>query len=71
MMGSTSLPSGGKAHFFPPRELGTLEVGGKKEVDYHYTYYDKQTNTISGAYQPRFEAEYQDIYEEPSAKRGL
>jgi hypothetical protein len=26
--------STGKANFFPPSESGTLEVGGKKEVDY-------------------------------------
>lgn len=55
--------SPGKANFFPPRESGALEVGGKKEVDYHDTRYDKQFMAISDAYQPRLEAEYQDIYQ--------
>lgn len=52
-----------QANFFPPRESGTLAVGDKKEVDYHDTRGDKQIIAISDAYQPRLEAEYQDIYE--------
>jgi len=52
-----------KASFFPPRESGMLEVGGKKEVDYSKILYDGQLTTISDAYQPKLEAEYQDIYE--------
>ena len=55
--------SPGKASFFPPRESGTLEVGGKKEVDYSKILNDGQLTAISDAYQPRLEAEYQDIYE--------
>ena len=55
--------SPGKATFFPPCELGTVEIGGKKEVDYGKILNDGQLNDISDAYQPRLEAEYQDIYE--------
>jgi hypothetical protein len=59
-----ALPtSTGKASFFPPRNLGTTEVGGKKEVDYTEILDDKQFRDITDAYQPRVEAEYLDIYE--------
>jgi len=53
----------GKAEFFPLRELGTVEVGGKKEVDYSEILNDAQLHDISDEYQPRLEAEYLDIYE--------
>ncbi len=59
----TAPTSPGKATFFPPRELGTVEVGGKKEVDYTEILNDGQLHHISDAYQPRVEAEYLDIYE--------
>ncbi len=59
----TAPTSPGKATFFPPRESGTLEVGGKKEVDYSEILNDGQLRDISDAYQPRVEAEYLDIYE--------
>jgi hypothetical protein len=52
-----------KATFFPPRESGTLEVGGKKEVYYSEILNDGQLHDISDSYQPRVEAEYLDIYE--------
>jgi hypothetical protein len=59
-----TLPtSTGKATFFPPRKLGTVEVGGKKEVDYSEILDDGQLHDISDAYQPRVKAEYLDIYE--------
>ena len=58
-----ALPtSRGKATFFPPLKLGTVEVGGKKEVDYSGIL-NGQSHDISDAYQPRVEAEYLDIYE--------
>ena len=59
----TAPTSPGKATFFPPRESGTLEVGGKKEVYYSEILDDGQLHDISDAYQPRVEAEYLDIYE--------
>jgi len=59
----TAPTSPGKATFFPPRESGTLEVGGKKEVYYSEILDDGQLPDISDAYQPRVEAEYLDIYE--------
>jgi hypothetical protein len=65
--------SSGKAEAFPSRRLGTLEVGGKKEVDFDKIFErywqqtkllnDKRWHQISDEYQPRLEAEYQDIYE--------
>ena len=55
--------STGKANSFPPRELGTVKVGGKKEVDYSEILDDGQLHDISDAYQPRLEAEYRDTYE--------
>ena len=65
--------SSGKAASFPYHGLGTLEVGGKKEVDFdkifeHYwqetkLLNDKRWHQVSDEYQPRLEAEYQDIYE--------
>jgi len=65
--------SSGKAEAFPSHRLGTLEVGGKKEVDFDKIferYYgetklldDKRWQQISNTYRPRLEAEYQDIYE--------
>jgi hypothetical protein len=62
-----TLPtSTGKATFFSPRNLGTVEVGGKKEVDYSEILDDGQLHNISDAYQPyrpRVEVEYLDIYE--------
>lgn len=59
-----TLPtSTGKATFFPSRKLGTVEVGGKKEVGYSEILNDGQLHDISDAYQPRVEAEYLDIYE--------
>lgn len=60
---STAPTSPRKATFFPPRESGTVEVGGKKEVDYSEILDDGQLHDISDAYQPRVEAEYLDIYE--------
>ncbi len=59
----TAPTSTGKATFFPPRELGTVEVEGKREVDYSQILNDGQLHDISDAYQPRVEAEYLDIYE--------
>jgi hypothetical protein len=59
----TAPTSPGKATFFPLRELGTVEVEGKKEVDYSQILNDGQLHDISDAYQPRVEAEYLDIYE--------
>ncbi len=59
----TASASSGKATSFPLRELGTVEVGGKKEVDYSEILDDGQLHNISDAYQPRVEAEYLDIYE--------
>ena len=56
------LPSG-KASFFPPSESQTLEVGGKKEVDYSKILNDSQGKDISESYKPSLIAEYQDIYE--------
>jgi hypothetical protein len=59
-----TLPTSiGKATFFTPCKLGTVEVGGKKEVDYSEILDDGQLHEISDAYQPRVEAEYLDIYE--------
>jgi hypothetical protein len=55
--------STGKANFFPPRYLGTVEVGGKKEVDYGKILNDGQLHDISDGYQPRLEVEYRDIYQ--------
>ena len=64
--------SSGKAEFFPPCGLGALGVGGKKEVDFDKIFErywqqtkllnDKGWHQISDEYQPRLEAEYQDIY---------
>lgn len=54
------LPSG-KIRFFPSHESATLEVLGKKEVDYSEN--EGQLHEISGVYLPRFEAKYRDIYE--------
>jgi hypothetical protein len=59
----TAPTSPGKATFFPPRELGTVEVEGRKEVRYSEILNDGQLHDISDAYQPRVEAEYLDIYE--------
>jgi len=58
----TAPTSPGKATFFPLRELGTVEVGGKKEVDYTEILNDGQLRDISDAHEPRVEAEYLDIY---------
>jgi hypothetical protein len=59
-----ALPtSTGKASFFPLRNLGTVEAGGKKEVDYTEILDDGQFHDITDTYQPRVEAEYLDIYE--------
>ena len=65
--------SSGKAEFFPPHTLGTLEVGGKKEVDFDKIFErynretklldDKRWQQLSNTYRPRLESEYQDIYE--------
>jgi len=65
--------SSGKAELFPPYELGTLEIGGKKEIDFNKIFEsykretkllnDKRWQQISDEYQPRLEAEYLDIYE--------
>jgi len=52
-----------RAWFFPPGESITLEVNGKKEVDYSEILNDGQIKKISEAYSPRLEAEYQDIHE--------
>jgi len=62
--------SSGKAELLPPHELGALEVGGKKEVDFdkvfgRYWRDDKGWQQISDEYQPRLEAQYQDIYQRP------
>ncbi len=59
----TAPTSPGKAHFFPPRESETLEVGGKKEVDYSKILNDGQLCDIQKGYPPHLLAEYQDIYE--------
>jgi len=59
----TAPTSPGKATFFPPCESVTLEVGGKKEVDYSEMLDDAQLHEISGIYHPRLQVEYQDIYE--------
>lgn len=59
----TAPTSRGKATFFPPRESGTLKVGGKEEVDYSEILNGGQMRDISDAYRPRAEAEYLDIYE--------
>ncbi len=53
----------GKAWFFPPHELGALEVGSQKEVDYSKMMDTTQLDEISGIYQVKLEAEYRDIYE--------
>ena len=59
-----ALPtSTGKASFFPLRNLGTVEAGDKKEVDYAEILDDGQSHDITDTYQPRVEAEYLDIYE--------
>jgi len=55
--------SSGKANFFPPSESGTLEVGGKKEVDYSELLDESQLRDIPQGYHPHLLAEYQDIYE--------
>lgn len=55
--------SRGKATFFPPRELGTLAVGEKRELHYSDILDDGQSHDIPDAYGPRVEAEYLDIYE--------
>ena len=65
--------SSGKAEVFPSHGLGTLELGGKKEVDFDKIFErynretklldDKRWQQISNTYRPRLEAEYQDIYE--------
>ncbi len=54
------LPSG-KVPFFPPRESQALESGGRKETDFGG--WDEQRFEKPERYQPRLEAEYQDIYE--------
>ena len=59
----TAPTSKEKATFFPSRESGTLEVGGKKEVDYNEILNDGQLHEILGVYHPRLVADYQDIYE--------
>ncbi len=52
-----------EASFFPPRESGTLQVGGIKIVDYREKQSDRQLCDISDKYCPRLVAEYRDIYE--------
>lgn len=52
-----------KANFFPPRESVTLEVEGKKEVDYSKMLGDGQLRDIPEGYRPHLLAEYHDIYE--------
>ena len=64
--------SSGKAEALPSHRLGTLEGGGKKEVDFDKIFEcynretklldDKRWHQVSDEYQPRLEAEYQDIY---------
>ena len=53
----------GKAWFFPPHELGALEVGDQKEVDYSKMLDAAQLDAISGIYHAKLGAEYRDIYE--------
>ena len=59
----TAPTSPGKASFFPPRESGTLEVGGKREIDYSEMLNDSQLREVTKEYCPHLLAEYQDIYE--------
>lgn len=59
----TAPTSPGKAHFFPPRESVTLEVGGKKTVDYDEILNDGELRDIPEKCCPHLLAEYQDIYE--------
>lgn len=59
----TAPTSPGKAHFFPSRESVTLEVGGKKVVDYNEILNDGELRDIPEKYCPHLLSEYQDIYE--------
>jgi len=59
----TAPTSLGKAHFFPPHESVTLEVRGKKEVNYDEILNDGELRDIPEEYCPHLLAEYQDIYE--------
>jgi hypothetical protein len=59
----TEVTPSKKATLFPPLESISLEVGGKKEVDYREILDEAQSKDASEGYKPRLEAEYQDIYE--------
>ncbi len=59
----TAPTSPNRAWFFPSGESVTVEVGGKREIDYSNMLNDAQLRDIPKEYHPHLLAEYRDIYE--------